>query len=298
MFGFYYKTRTKRFTLKTLNMKKITLLFTLLTISISFGQTNLFINGDFETGVTTGAGWSDANSGSYQTQGVEEGGSVGAGSYIADVAPQSGSYYGAKKTGSSALIQTVNVTSGKTYIVNFWFYNSFNTNPIMAKIRNYTGDTNGDFLNLTPIIADTGANATNATNYGTRQPEGRIWKEAKFSFTVPTGVTKVRFQYWSNDTGFNFMDNASMIEDTTASLDDLSKFGFSAYPNPVANQLKVSASEKISKVEIFNIIGKKVISQLVENTSDEVNVSKLSKGIYILKTYINNSVGSQKFIKE
>ena len=42
---------------------------------------------------------------------------------------------------------------------------------------------------------------------------------------------------------------------------------------------------------------KKTVAK-VENTSDEVNVSKLSKGIYILKTYINNSVGSQKFIKE
>ena len=188
-------------------MKKITLLFTLLTISISYGQTNLFINGDFETGVTTGAGWNDANNGSYQTQGVQNGGSVGAGSYIADVAPQSGSFYAAKKTGSSALIQTVDVTPGKKYIVNFWFYNSFNTNAIMARIRNYTGDTNGDFVDLTPIVPDTGANADDATKYGTRQPEGRIWKEAKFSFTVPTGVTKVRFLYWSNDTGFNFMDN-------------------------------------------------------------------------------------------
>jgi hypothetical protein len=279
-------------------MKKITLLFALLTISISFGQTNLLVNGDFETGVTTGAGWSDGNAGSYQTQGVVNGGSVGAGSYIADVAAQSGANYAAKKSGSSALIQAVNVTAGKKYIVNFWFYNSFDTNAIMARIRNYTGDANGDFLDLTTIVDDTGANATDATKYGTRQPDGRVWKEAKFSFVVPAGVTKVRFLYWSNDTGFNFMDNASIIEDATASLEDLSKFNFKSYPNPVKSELSLSASEKISKIEIFNLIGQKVFEKSIENTKSKIDVNKLSKGIYVLKTFINDSVGTQKFIKE
>jgi hypothetical protein len=279
-------------------MKKITLLFALLTISISFGQTNLLVNGDFETGVTTGAGWSDGNAGSYQTQGVVNGGSVGAGAYIADVAPQSGANYAAKKTGSSALIQAVDVTAGKKYIMNFWFYNSFNTNAIMARIRNYTGDANGDFIDLTTIVDDNGANATDATKYGTRQPDGRVWKEAKFSFVVPTGVTKVRFLYWSNDTGFNFMDNASMVEDTTASLEDLSRFNFSVYPNPVANKLQVNASEKISKIEIYNIIGQKVIDKKINETNNRIDVSQLNKGIYILKTFIGDSVGTKRFIKE
>lgn len=279
-------------------MKKITLLFTLLTISISYGQTNLFVNGDFETGVTTGAGWSDANNGSYQTQGVENGGSVGAGAYIADVAPQSGNYYAAKKTGSSALIQTVDVTPGKTYIVNFWFYNSFNTNAIMARIRNYTGDTNGDFVNLTPIVDDNGANAGDATKYGTRQPDGRVWKEAKFSFTIPTGVTKVRFLYWSDDTGFNFMDNASMIEDTTASVSDLKQFNFNTFPNPTTNQLNISANSNIEQFEVFNIIGKKVLSKSVNNQKSSIDVSNLSSGIYILKTSINGITGTSKFIKQ
>jgi hypothetical protein len=279
-------------------MKKITLLFTLLTISISFGQTNLFVNGDFETGVTTGDGWNEGNNGSYQTQGVTEGGSVGAGSYIADVAAKSGTYYAAKKSGSSALILAVDVIAGKKYIVTFWFYNSFNTDAISARIRNYTGDTNGDFVDLTPIVADNGKNATDATHYGARQPDGRVWKEAKFSFIIPAGVTKIRFLYWSDDAGFNFMDDASMVEDTTASVDDLKKFNFSAYPNPASNNLNLSASKNIDTVEIFNLIGQKVLHVNPNKISTSINVSTLNNGIYIIKTTIEGLKGSYKFVKQ
>ncbi|MFK8061357.1 MAG: T9SS type A sorting domain-containing protein [Polaribacter sp.] len=281
-------------------MKKITLLFALLTVSISYGQTNLFVNGDFETGVTSGTGWNDGVATySYVTEAVQLNGTLGANaSYTVDVAAQNGTYYGVKKSGSSAFIQLVDVTVGKTYEVNFWFYNSYDTNTIMAKIRNFTGDVNGSFLNITPIVPDSGANATNPQNYGTKQADGRIWKEAKFSFTVPTGITKIKFQYWSGDTGFNFMDNASMVEQTTASVENLKQFSFKSYPNPVNNSLNITAKETIDNVAIYNLLGKEVFSKAVNSNKTTIDTSTLSKGIYILKSTINGISGSSKFIKE
>lgn len=280
-------------------MKKITFIIALLTVSMSFGQTNLFVNGGFETGVTTGPGWQQGETGySYITEAVQLNSLVGA-SYVVDVAPRTGTYCGVKRSGSSAFQQAVDVTPGKTYIVNFWFYNSFNTNAINAKIKDFTGNvTTLPFLALTPLVPDTGANAADAKNYGTRQPDGRVWKEAKFSFTVPEGVTRVRFAYWSNDTGFNFMDDASMVEDTTASIDDLKKFNFSAYPNPASNNLTVSASKNIENVEIFNLIGQKLLSLTPNTNNKTIDVSNLNTGVYILKATIEGIKGSYKFVKQ
>ena len=280
-------------------MKKITFLIALLTISIGFGQTNLVVNGDFETGLTTGAGWRQGESGySYVTEAVQLNGMLGA-SYTVDVAPKSGSYCGVKKSGSSAFQQTIDVTPGKTYTFSFWFYNSFNTNPINARIKDFTGDaTTLPFLTLTPIVPDTGSNATDATMYGTRQPDGRVWKEAKFSFSVPEGVTRVRFQYWSNDTGFNFIDDVTMVESSTASVEDLKQFNFSAYPNPASNNLTISASKNIENVEIFNLIGQKVISLTPNTNNKSIDVSNLNSGVYILKATIEGIKGSYKFVKQ
>jgi hypothetical protein len=280
-------------------MKKITLLFTLIIVSISFGQTNLFVNGDFESGTTTGAGWNNNNGGSYTTEAVQLNGSLGStGGYTVDVAAKSGTYYGVKKGGNSALIQAVDVTAGKKYIFNFWFYNSYDTSVILARIRNFTGDVNGDFIELTPIVADTGKNAEDATKYGTKQSGGRVWKEAKFSFVIPAGVTKIRFLYWSNDTGYNFMDTVSMVEDTTASIENLKKFNFNTYPNPATHNLNISASKKIEKIEIFNLIGQKVLARETNDAHISLDVSNLKKGIYIIKAEIAGLNGAYKFIKK
>ena len=53
------------------------------------------------------------------------------------------------------------------------------------------------------------------------------------------------------------------------------------YPNPANNQIKINETEKIESVEIFDITGRLVkIFNLPEN---EINVSSLGKGTYILR---------------
>ncbi|MDG1244930.1 MAG: T9SS type A sorting domain-containing protein, partial [Polaribacter sp.] len=58
-----------------------------------------------------------------------------------------------------------------------------------------------------------------------------------------------------------------------------------------------SAQNTINTVEIFNVLGQKVITMQVENTSAEINVSNLNAGIYLIKYEINNSISTKKFVK-
>lgn len=72
--------------------------------------------------------------------------------------------------------------------------------------------------------------------------------------------------------------------------------GLSIYPNPV-NTGKIYITSKSSldkKVEIFNVLGKKVLETAI--TSKEVNVSSLAAGVYIIKIKEGDATATRKLI--
>ncbi|MHB0756739.1 T9SS type A sorting domain-containing protein [Polaribacter sp. M15] len=270
-------------------MKKVTLLFALLTISLSFGQSLPITNGGFETGDLTD--WAG-----FGTAVVEADGVVGAGT------TKSGTYAGRiNNWGEGAsMAKDFDVVPGETYIVNFWFTNQFFYISTNAKVRNYTGDTNGDFIALTPIVADGGGNANNSENYQctiSDQNPSFDWKEAKFSFTAPVGVTKVRFQYYSQVGAFKYIDDFSVTKETTASVKDQQQLDFVLSPNPANDFIKISSEENINKVEIYNLLGKLVFKQNM-TANKQINIADLSDGVYIIKASNSKAVGTYKLIKK
>ncbi len=75
------------------------------------------------------------------------------------------------------------------------------------------------------------------------------------------------------------------------SIEDLS-----IYPNPVSNgKIYISTKLNLSKeVEIFDVLGKKIYSTSM--FGKELNISKLSPGIYILKIKENNISATRKLV--
>ncbi|MDR2205551.1 MAG: T9SS type A sorting domain-containing protein [Flavobacteriaceae bacterium] len=69
----------------------------------------------------------------------------------------------------------------------------------------------------------------------------------------------------------------------------------SVSPNPVKNVLNIIGANKLENIEIFNMSGQRVKSP---TTSDKINVSELSKGIYILQFTADGKKHNIKFIKE
>ena len=67
------------------------------------------------------------------------------------------------------------------------------------------------------------------------------------------------------------------------------------FPNPVKDILSIKSPSILKKLEVFNVLGQKVMGR--ENTNI-LNVSKLNSGAYILKTINENgTVSIKKFIK-
>ena len=90
----------------------------------------------------------------------------------------------------------------------------------------------------------------------------------------------------------------SIVFDNTLGTAD---FGYanntiSLYPNPAQEFLNISSSNNITKIEVYDLLGKKVASN--DNASN-VNVEDLVKGAYIVKVVQENgSVVAKHFIKE
>ena len=73
---------------------------------------------------------------------------------------------------------------------------------------------------------------------------------------------------------------------------------FSYYPNPVKNTLNLSYNQEISNVEVFNLLGQKVSSNVINANAAQIDMSNLSKGAYIVKVSSNNQLKTIKVIKE
>lgn len=80
------------------------------------------------------------------------------------------------------------------------------------------------------------------------------------------------------------------------SIDSFFASKVSLYPNPANGFVTISSELEINKVEIYNLLGKRVIntSKLVNNNLD---VSSLSKGVYLIKLTSGDAIATRKFIK-
>ena len=71
------------------------------------------------------------------------------------------------------------------------------------------------------------------------------------------------------------------------------------YPNPVSNLLYVEIPSQYdtANVKLYDILGKKVLEKTVYSTQKKINVSNLSKGVYLAKIEANGLSITKKIIK-
>lgn len=80
----------------------------------------------------------------------------------------------------------------------------------------------------------------------------------------------------------------------TMSQNDFMDFSDFYFTNPAHNYISIQSTSNIDKVEMYSLIGAKVISQT--NNTNEIEVSNLSKGVYLMVVYSGNKKGSKKVI--
>jgi hypothetical protein len=73
--------------------------------------------------------------------------------------------------------------------------------------------------------------------------------------------------------------------------------GLKVYPNPAKNVLNITSDNFETKnVEIYNVLGAKVLTTKVTNTP--VNIASLTKGVYVVKVTENGKTATRKLVIE
>lgn len=88
------------------------------------------------------------------------------------------------------------------------------------------------------------------------------------------------------------------ITSAVLSIDDLVAKGFSYYPNPVKDELKLSAKELIENLTVYNQMGQRIKSVSPSLIKTSLDFSDLPTGTYFVRAKVGNSSGSFKIIKE
>jgi uncharacterized repeat protein (TIGR01451 family) len=113
------------------------------------------------------------------------------------------------------------------------------------------------------------------------------------------------------NTAYIYFDfNAPIITNTAINTIDLLttisvqtvNANLSVYPNPAKEELFISInnlnSSTTSYLEIYNIAGQKMMDQSITQQATKVDLSSLSKGLYLLKTNVEGAVSTVKIVKE
>lgn len=74
---------------------------------------------------------------------------------------------------------------------------------------------------------------------------------------------------------------------------------FSIYPNPVKNIISINSKEVMdAEVSVYNLTGSLLLSNSLNGTSSEINMSNLASGVYLLKVKAKNGEFVKRIIKQ
>lgn len=135
--------------------------------------------------------------------------------------------------------------------------------------------------------------------------EGAPWTKQSINLDSYTGGSiQLRFSAVSDEGSFRSdisIDNVTVnASDMPLSVNDSKIISLKFYPNPVTNNLTISSpSETIESIEIFNMLGVSIYKSKINLNQKNVDLSYLSKGVYLSKIKaVNGSESIIKFVKD
>ena len=95
-----------------------------------------------------------------------------------------------------------------------------------------------------------------------------------------------------------YVDNVYFSSDAVVSTIDFDSANFSYYPNPVKTSITIDATNNVEEIEVFNMLGQRVITQRPNQTNPRLEMGNLEAGVYLMKVSINGASKTFQVIKE
>jgi plastocyanin len=91
----------------------------------------------------------------------------------------------------------------------------------------------------------------------------------------------------------------TVVAEGVLGITDAKRLLFDMFPNPASDNITIQlpSGTENATAQFYDYLGRLALSEKVTRTKDEVAVSSLSKGVYVLKVVTEDKIGSQKFVK-
>ncbi len=192
-----------------------------------------------------------------------------------------------------------NVTAGETYEIRL------------------QGNTGGNYTNRFAVFIDWNQNGVlndAGEVYEVTQTlvnsTGEDGKESVHSIAVPAdaleGDTRMRVKkifgtsnYLNPCLGASFGQAEDYtITVATLGVSNATKNALQVYPNPVVDMLNINADSKVKSVNVYDAAGKLVSSHVLNAAKNQVNLSRLSAGVYVVSVETEKGTQTVKVIKK
>ncbi len=182
----------------------------------------------------------------------------------------------------------------RTTLIQSAFIADNNWHHIIIKLEPVTAQVKMAIYVDNTLSASSNANAPVTTN-----PNHYILNPPSATFHIAVTGNK----YTNGLDNFRAYNRALTTAEITSLYDEYNALSiddnqvvkeFKLYPNPTQNNLHVSLSGELEKVEVYSITGKKIL----ESREISFSVAHLSAGMYVLKVYTtDNRVETKRFVK-
>lgn len=108
----------------------------------------------------------------------------------------------------------------------------------------------------------------------------------------PTATYQIAVEC-ETDYGYSTTVDALTVTASPLGVSEHAKALVKYYPNPAANVLNFTSPEMVSNVQIFNLIGQKVLERKLNATEGQIDISSLAPGNYLVQA--TTEMGTETF---
>jgi len=121
---------------------------------------------------------------------------------------------------------------------------------------------------------------------------------------IPASVGGINFYSINAGSNLYYLDNFIFCDEfdpagpcTLLGVDELKSNTFSAFPNPITNDLYLQAKQEMAAVSIHNVLGQEVYSAKIEALNFRVDMSSFARGTYFVTVISENNQETIKVVK-
>ena len=154
---------------------------------------------------------------------------------------------------------------------------------------------------------DTHTTANNPLNGTSAQFYETWYINLLYSWHIQDGVS-FREQE-RNDAAYTYQGNRNPFVDHSgfvlnvwgnvlSTKDNSSQLNVSLYPNPLKGDVLNIKTTYALQVEVYDVLGKRILKENIDANNKSINVSSLNKGIYLVRLTTENMQATKKLIKQ